>query len=522
VLGGHLQSGERDQSVARLDETSLEFARCHIRNFYDSDFFPKRFEFEALWANWAEVLDFVTSRDTSDLPAPRPRLMAAPKPGAGYRVVHQLDPIASLIYLAMAFKVAPALEAVRAPVDQHIACAYRVAIDAPRGRLFGDSTGYEGFVDRCQALARTNPYVLVTDIADFYNQIYLHRLQNVIATADAALAEFGNAVEDYLLALNARVSKGIPVGPAASIVMAEAVLNDIDQLIQNQGFTHTRYVDDIRVFSDSDSKLQGLLQEITTYLYEHHRLTLAGHKTEVLPSEQFVERYLQSPEILELQEAHSRLRGLSGRLDFYDAYVDEPWLFEGPPDPTVIQALMAQLVARPRLDLGLARHILRRCRQYRVRAIIPALLPRLDFFAPVMPAVILYLDRVTTDGFLDRNLGAIAALYDSQAAKYPFVRMWLDHYCSQYRRCMAHPRIRAAVMSGSIAAQAQGASALKDIAWVRRHKTEVDNLGPFDRRQVLRASLVLARDERTVWLRGLLRNECTLVDRLVITYLLAQ
>src|SRR5262249_55675289 len=189
----------------------------------------------------------------------RPRLMTAPKPGAGYRVVHQLDPLASLIYTAMAVKVAPALEAARAAVDEHIACAYRVMIDVPRGRFFGDSTGYDGFIARCTELARSHAFVLVTDISDFYNQIYLHRLQNVIATADPSLAEFGSAVEDYLLALNARVSKGILVGPAASIVMAEAVLNDVDQLIRNAGCTHTRYVDDIRVFANSRSELEQLL-----------------------------------------------------------------------------------------------------------------------------------------------------------------------------------------------------------------------------------------------------------------------
>ena len=38
-----------------LTEQSLEFAREHIGKYYDSDFFPKAIEFDALWHQWDEV-----------------------------------------------------------------------------------------------------------------------------------------------------------------------------------------------------------------------------------------------------------------------------------------------------------------------------------------------------------------------------------------------------------------------------------------------------------------------------------
>ena len=38
-----------------LTDQSLEFAREHIQKFYDSDFFPKPVEFEALWHQWEAV-----------------------------------------------------------------------------------------------------------------------------------------------------------------------------------------------------------------------------------------------------------------------------------------------------------------------------------------------------------------------------------------------------------------------------------------------------------------------------------
>ena len=91
----------------------------------------------------------------------------------------------------------------------------------------------------------------MTDITDFYNQIYLHRLNNAIESADAQLKPVADDIETFLTTLNSKSSQGVPVEPAASIVMAEAVLIDVDAFLQDQGVVHTRYADDIRVFSNS-------------------------------------------------------------------------------------------------------------------------------------------------------------------------------------------------------------------------------------------------------------------------------
>lgn len=41
--------------MGKLTEDSIEFARKHIEHYYDSDFFPKAFEFEAIWHCWDDV-----------------------------------------------------------------------------------------------------------------------------------------------------------------------------------------------------------------------------------------------------------------------------------------------------------------------------------------------------------------------------------------------------------------------------------------------------------------------------------
>src|SRR5690242_10200979 len=111
-----------------LTDQALEFAREHIHKFYDSDFFPKPVEFEALWHQWHDVKKELTSKNVSKLWVTSPRAMTIAKPRAGFRVVHQLEPLEAVVYTALACHIAPAIEAARMPPDLHIACSYRFQI----------------------------------------------------------------------------------------------------------------------------------------------------------------------------------------------------------------------------------------------------------------------------------------------------------------------------------------------------------------------------------------------------------
>ncbi|MDL1982205.1 MAG: RNA-directed DNA polymerase, partial [Deltaproteobacteria bacterium] len=284
--------------MARLSRESLEFAKNHIIKFYDSDFYPKPFEFDALWANWEEVLTHLTCNEVNGFPIDQPRTYTSIKPNGNFRVVHQLDPINTLIYTALSYEVSQGVEKARAPKDEHIACSYRIEIDPQKGTFFGNGSGYRDFIDKCIELSSTSKHVLVTDITDFYNQIYVHRLQNAIEAADENFYELSKDIERFILDLNGNVSQGVPVGPAASIIMAEAILMDVDNFIIESGFKHTRYVDDIRIFGNTKQDLIRFLARLTEYLYHNHRLTLAGEKTKIIKSIPFKDEYLESPEIL--------------------------------------------------------------------------------------------------------------------------------------------------------------------------------------------------------------------------------
>lgn len=59
---------------------------------------------------------------------------------------------------------------------------------------------------------------------------------------------------------------GIPQGPAASFFFANIYLNDLDYLISQKGYTYYRYMDDIRIYEETEEKLTEVLVLIDNYL----------------------------------------------------------------------------------------------------------------------------------------------------------------------------------------------------------------------------------------------------------------
>jgi hypothetical protein len=109
-----------------LSSDSLEFAKAHLLAFYDSDFFPKPVEFDALWSRWSDVKKYLLKDPVKNQPVWAPRAFAAPKAGQGYRVVHQLHPLNAITYTALGYMVAEAVEAARSSAD--VACSYRIEL----------------------------------------------------------------------------------------------------------------------------------------------------------------------------------------------------------------------------------------------------------------------------------------------------------------------------------------------------------------------------------------------------------
>ena len=495
--------------MAILSEAALDFAKAHIEKYYDSDFFPKAFEFEALWHYWPDVKKELQSKNISKFLVSNPYSSTIQKARGGYRVVHQLEPMDAIAYTAMAFEIGGSIEANRAPTAERIACSYRINI--ANGSFFDGGSGWGDFKDKSQKLADENEFAGITDISDFYNQIYLHRLQNAIEASDAAHKSLASDIENFLLALNNKASQGVPVGPAASIIMAEAVMIDIDAFVSQCGVSHTRYVDDIRMFSNSKSKLAETLEKLTLYLYENHRLTLAADKTRLMPSDEFVEHHLHNPYLDDKDELMEELDNISpygGDDEDEDEDLDEEDI------GGKLAGALDKILEFDYIDLGLARSIIRTARRNKIPNLIPTLLDNFAYFAPVAPDLFLYLQEVIEDSTMTLIKELLEGICDFQESNCALVRFWIEHFIATHGSLLASQKLKKFVMAGpNIENKARAAITLGNIAWVRTQKAQISNVGARARRSIINAARVLPSDERNPWLNLVAQNTAFPLER---------
>lgn len=312
----------------------------------------------------------------------------------------------------------------------------------------------------------------------------------------------------------------MPVGPAASIVMAEAVLIDVDIFLRDQGVSHTRYVDDIRIFSNSPRTLYQVLERLTLYLYENHRLTLASDKTHLMEAKEFVQNHLHSTyaeEKIELLETLEVFNPYTNEMEEIEILVED----EQELQRAQLTAAIDKVINYEHLDLGVARSVIRTARRHKNNSIAKHLLENFAFFAPAINDVALYLHEVTDEVLSADLLPAIELLIDSPALDSQLVRFWMEWYLAQHAGYMNVAKLQQYVFNGpNIENQALAAITTKNVAWVRNHKAAVYNLGGWSRRAVLNASRVLPSDERTHWLKLFINNSPVVLDRWVAKWVL--
>ena len=220
-----------------LTEQELENAFSAINHHGYSAMLPEPFEWKAVKNKWTEVRDFIKSIDLDTYDPKRPMKIFAPKNRANIRIVHLLHPQDLIIYTALTLIVKNDIEDNRISKRAKRVFSYRV--DKARDDRLYDSRGahddYIGQVER--KVHRDNiRFVGIADIADFYPSIYQHRLENAIqaiASDQRGIDVARVLVKKLISNLMGRNSYGIPVGPYASRVLAEALLIDVDAYLHS-------------------------------------------------------------------------------------------------------------------------------------------------------------------------------------------------------------------------------------------------------------------------------------------------
>jgi hypothetical protein len=350
---------------------------------------------------------------------------------------------------------------------------------------------------------------------------YLHRVQGAVEQLDGSLKEVSTELEQFLLNINKRISIGIPVGPAASVILAETVLHDIDMFIQSRRprLEYTRYADDFRVFANSASSLKELWHDLTRYLYRSHRLSLASDKSTLIDTPRFRDRVL-SPPGRERQHELGRALGIS----FDDLAARYATPAAARPDPAdlegtrrAFQELFEIVLNAVPLNIGAARMILRKARARRMRAILQQVVQHFEKLTPVIRDVGLYLAEVLKGSAIARNEPHLQALFARHPHSVPgnLAHEWLAWLITGEKELSSMPAADSFVGSAGPAYQARQARLHGRIGWVRERSAEWSSWASWDRWALLSSATILPEVERRVWMDHVLGGSADFMDRMV-------
>lgn len=130
-------------------------------------------------------------------------------------------------------------------------------------------------------------YVLVTDIASYFENINLDMLANLMRSAGVGPA-YVDAIS-YILKIwaNGR-TRGLPQMLAPCSLLADFYLNQVDKNMVLAGYRYIRYVDDIRIFVSANVDLRKAMLELTEQLRPYY-LDLQSSKTDFFLANDFKE-----------------------------------------------------------------------------------------------------------------------------------------------------------------------------------------------------------------------------------------
>ncbi|HLW10001.1 MAG TPA: RNA-directed DNA polymerase [Fermentimonas sp.] len=522
-----------------INDASLEWALSHLTKYYDSDFFPRLFEFEAIKFDWDRLKKDIMKLDIESYMPKSPRIMYAPKINNTFRVVHQLDPIDSLIYTSLIFEIAQEVEEFRRMVNPEGAFSYHVNI-GDQGDLFQGSSSWKDFLDQDAKLREdySNGFVIVTDITDFYGQIYLHRVENLICEASSGrLQRHGQAIERFLMRLNKGNSRGIPVGPSASIVIAELIMADIDRFLTKYECKFIRYVDDVKIFTHDYAEAIKILQDLTGHLHAFHRLVLSSSKTRLVTVQDYENNFVDEENVEQTakqseidKEIEQIVKSILSDHCYYNVEItDYNDLREEIKDSADL-AKNINILGKSYLmlfkqsleqvsDYSMIRHLLKKASRYKIRSILRLVSSNLERLMPVFRETILYLISVVkeSDQYVKRDL---KKLLHSPYIKLPYVNMWYSYFFINKRILDSNDNEFLSYVL-SLRQRAELQIIQKDTTWIRGYKDKIDDINPWAKRALLYGAGILPKQESKVWIRCC-KNSNDLLEKAIVSHVLSK
>lgn len=255
-------------------------------------FLPVPPELALIKKHWKVFRDLLTSMDLDGYDGHSPIRCFAPKSRLNVRRVTLLHPLDFILYTSLVLRMKDGIS--KARLSSERVFSYR-AEKTKRTELYAQTPSMKDFRGRARNKLESNDKLSVgiTDIADFFPRIYHHRLVNALeACCGKSLRAHVRVLEKMLGRFSGGTSYGVPVGPPASRVLAEAVLIDVDSRLVSYGIDFIRFVDDYVIFAERPSEVEYGIRILGETLFLNHGLTLQTAKTKVMTASEYIEKHL--------------------------------------------------------------------------------------------------------------------------------------------------------------------------------------------------------------------------------------
>lgn len=378
----------------KLQRKSIIWAIESINRYSDTDIFPKQIEHSVLHNQIDIIADELSDTDLENIKIGPSRKMVIPKDDLNYRIGTQLSYLDNIILTAIIYEFGNLIESKRIPVNANKIFSYRFD---PKDdfSIYNNTNSWNQFWEYAQIKTETFNHFLLLDISDFYNQISHH-------TIETFLIEYGfpNQVKNWVMhlleSLTSIVSRGIPIGPHAIHLFAEAALNNIDNSLLSRGIDFVRYVDDFIIFCKSEIDARRINLIFADILDKQNKLIVQKTKTRILNKEKFIKecsKNIEDRPINDLEDKLLKIIRLHSNNDPYKiillSELTSSEIAEFNKD--VVEKIISDYIKPKKIDFIRLRWFIRRLSQVGHPAAISYLLDNIYKILPAMNDVFKYL-----------------------------------------------------------------------------------------------------------------------------------
>jgi len=236
--------------------------------------------------------------------------LLAPVGPTGFRVTTKIHPFWNLYFNGLGIAVGEQLE----PGRSDRVHSYRFL--KGNGRLFERTSSWKTFREATlvDCTDHDDGIVVQTDISSFYDHLYHHRIENYIADLFPKPSTVPKQIDRLLSKLASGRSFGLPVGGQCSRILAETVMDAIDQTLTNEKLIWRRYVDDFFILAANQAQAYQAIS-ILSHALADYGLSLNKSKTSFLTTKHY--RDYVAAQLGTTSDSGSRLREIDLHFDPY-------------------------------------------------------------------------------------------------------------------------------------------------------------------------------------------------------------